>query len=164
MPNGERVSFKGFFSLFFLKKLFSMESSRTLSGAIQRNHIHSQESDPLLRSPRAGANPIEREAAAPGVAKVWASHWLRGQPNTLSLCSGRCVGQREVTTGQWAKMKMHLRSLASRNDGRLCCSQGPWPVSVSWGDQPGVAKAVVCHTRSSQQLRTPRHGVICLLN
>lgn len=68
-----------FFSL--LKKApFSMESSGTRSGAMQRNNTNSQEPDSFLTSPRAWRIPSRREAAAPGSCqgqpRLGRSQWL----------------------------------------------------------------------------------------
>lgn len=123
-----------------IKKLFSMEHSRTQSAAIQRNHTHSQESDSLLKNPRAGAIPSwakQQLQVLSRSAKTGHCSGFGGQPNILFLFAQS--GTYGAEGGHYWSMSKDGEAprtvwhglAASRNKSRFCSSQGPWPISVS---------------------------------
>lgn len=140
-----------FFSLLKKKKLyFSMESSRTWSGANERSATHSGESDLLPTSPRAGAIPNKaRGAAAQGLIKIgqdWAQpgvHPLFAQSGTSGAEGGHQCGMRRKEDPPPARSGTGwLPVEAKAGSARL---QGHGLLSDQWARKtsPGVAPAAV---------------------
>lgn len=142
-----------FFSSLCLKKkklYFSMESSRTWSGANERSATHSGESDLLPTSPRAGAIPNKaRGAAAQGLIKIgqdWAQpgvHPLFAQSGTSGAEGGHQCGMRRKEDPPPARSGTGwLPVEAKAGSARL---QGHRLLSDQWAGKtsPGVAPAAV---------------------
>lgn len=123
-----------------IKKLFSMEHSRTQSTAIQRNHTHSQESDSLLKSSRAGAIPWRGKQQLQVLsrsAKTGHRSGFVGPPNirVLFAQSGTYGAEGDhywsTSKDEEAPRTVWHGLAASRNESWFCSSPGPWPISVS---------------------------------
>ena len=145
MSNGERDVSAASFLLSAKKKkkklYFSVESSRTWSGAIQRSATHVRESDLLLTSPRAGTIPNKaRGSSRPGSRQDQPGMGTARCPP--SLCSVRDIWARRRSP-VWNEKKGRPtpstpwhRLAASGSEGGLCRAPGSWPsfTSVGWED------------------------------
>lgn len=155
MSNGERVSFRCFFSLLWLKSSFpwnipepSLQPYKEITPTA-RSLTPSSKTLELGRSHRGGSSnsrccqgqPRLGIAVALGVSQI----------SSFSLLSQGRMGQREVTTGQWAKMKKHPAlsgmgwlPVETKAGSAVLKGRGLFQWAERTG--PGVAKAVVSVT------------------
>lgn len=112
------------------KALFSVECSRTQSGAAHGSHSNSQEPDSLLTSPKAGVTPRA------GSSSCSCHSGLRAQQMSAVPSLSQETGDSGGRHGQASTDEPSLLP------GTVCHSQGPWPASVAEGTRLPFSRAV----------------------